>query len=450
MVLGAGLTLRILVTIAYRPALLFQSDAYVYLQKAADLEPSHYRPILYSLFLKPFVMLHSVLAAVILQHILALGLVVLLYVFLQRKGVPPIYACLGVTPLALDAYQLDIEHYVLAEVLFQVAATCALIVLTWKTKPGTATCLVAGGLLGLSGTTRFLGVALILPAIVYVWRRSDWRRAISMVAATAVPLILYALWFASHLGTFALSDRDGHFLYGRVSVFADCDDLDVPEYQKALCDPRPIPQRENPNFYVFNGGPPDGRVDPPDGMTRNEMLNDYATSVILQQPARYAKTVLPGMLHYFSPTRSTGSHDNRLEHWRFPLSTDHAEPQAYLVRTNEGSPPPKIDEARFTVNGAVARLLRWYQRWAYTHGPLLALALVAVVIGVSRSRRKGRPIAEAILLATSGLILMMFPVATVTFDYRFMLLALPVIPPAAVLAYAERSTATPSGEMGEA
>ena len=431
LVLGGAVLLRVLVSLAYRPGFLFQSDAYVYMRRAVEMEPSHHRPILYSLFLKPFLALHSVVAAVTVQHLLVVGLIVLMFVFLLRLGVPSVFAAIGVAPLALDAYQLDVEHYVLAEALFQVFAAGAFVVLMWRARTTIALACAGGALLGLSGTTRFLGVTLIPIAALYVWRRGGWRTAAALLGCAAVPLLLYAGWFASHTGTFALSDRGGHFLYGRVAVIADCDDLDVPSYQRVLCDDRPVPERENPNFYVFSDDSPALQVNVPDGMTLDEVLRSYSRAVITQQPLRYLATVGSGFAHYFSPMRSTGAHDNRLDHWRFPSSADHAQPQAFLVRTNEGSPPEDIDEARFTVQDTVARGLRWYQRWAYTHGPLLALSLIAAVAGVIV--RRPDVTAETLALVAAGVALLLVPVATVTFDYRFMLLSLPFLPTAAVL-----------------
>lgn len=430
-----GLALRILAVAAYRPALLLQSDAYVYLRKSLLMEPAQTRPIFYSIFLKPFVLLHNIGFAVIAQHLLALGLAVLVYVFLRRSGVGPTLGALGTAPLLIDSYQVNIEHYILAETLFQGLSAGALLLVAWK-RPTVGLGAGAGALIGLAVLTRFLGVVLLPCAAIYAWKRGGWRPSLALCAAVASPVLAYAWWFSNVYGEFGVTNQDGTFLYGRVATWVDCDRLEVPGYQRVLCDPLPPEERPDANRYVFREEPPGGELRPPAGTTRDEALGDFATSAIAQQPLSYLRVVSSGMLHYFAPTRSTGPHDNRLVHWRFPLAASDTEPHAFLIRKYEASPPPEIDRSKFHVTRQPAAILRTYQTFIYMYGPLLLAILLIALIGlVLRPRAPEDPDRRPViaLLTLSGLLLLLVPVATATFDYRFMLLTHPLLPVAASL-----------------
>ena len=123
----AAVTLRVLFVIAYDEAFFFP-DSQAYVHGSAFGYPSQIRPYGYSLFLKPFVGGPlSVVAAV--QHLIGLGLVVAGYLFLERRGVRPWLAALAVLPVALDARQLTVEHYILAETLYIALTAAALMLL---------------------------------------------------------------------------------------------------------------------------------------------------------------------------------------------------------------------------------------------------------------------------------------------------------------------------------
>jgi hypothetical protein len=111
---------------------------------------------------------------------------------------------------------------------------------------------------------------------------------------------------------------------------------------------------------------------------------------------------------------------------RFPVTRDDPRPYAPLVEKWDGSPPPAWDDHRLRIVRPVASSLRAYQGVVYLHGPLLALMLVLVGIGVLRARgREDRVWLLAPALAGIGLIVL--PVMTVTFDYRFLLPAIPLL-----------------------
>ena len=115
-----GAVLRVIVLVAYQPILMLQRDTYVYLDMAlkAQSAPAGFRPPVYPLlFLKPLLVFGRLWIVAAAQHVLALALALLLYAALRRLGARPWVGAVGVAPLLLDAYQLDIEHYLLSEAL---------------------------------------------------------------------------------------------------------------------------------------------------------------------------------------------------------------------------------------------------------------------------------------------------------------------------------------------
>jgi hypothetical protein len=170
---------------------------------------------------------------------------------LRRLGVGPWGGALGAAPILLDGYQLSIEHYLLSEALFQALVVGGLALLLWGPRPALAATAVAGILLGLSTVTRFVGGVVIVAALVYcVVARVGWARIGTLVAAFLVPLAAYSAWYESALGTYGITNRNGFFLYGRVSSFADCSKIDPPPNLRRFCLDKPPAERER-NFGIF-------------------------------------------------------------------------------------------------------------------------------------------------------------------------------------------------------
>jgi hypothetical protein len=86
-------------------------------------------------------------------------------------------------------------------------------------------------------------------------------------------------------------------------------------------------------------------------------------------------------------------------------------------------------------SSGIARWLRRYQDVVTTPGPLVALATLLGILGAfGRRKLAGRSLrVESALLATSGLALLVTPVATIIFDYRYLVPALPLLPAAGVV-----------------
>ena len=219
--LAAGLVLRILAQLAYRPA-LFYIDSTRYLYHADGNDPAGYR-----LPLKIILFAGNLNAVVALQHLLGLAMAVLIYVVLLRRGCARWLAALAAAPLLLDAYQLQIEQTVMPDTWFEVLIITGLALLTWRRDA--PVWLVAAGafLLGGSATVRQVGEILILPALVgaLLATRGGWRRAgygAVAAAAFAAPIIGYMALAQAVTGHFWLSHSGVTTTYGRMASSADC------------------------------------------------------------------------------------------------------------------------------------------------------------------------------------------------------------------------------------
>jgi hypothetical protein len=434
-----------LTAIAYEPALLFRGDSYFYLLHARDLPPDEFHPAMYTAFLWPFEHFHARGAVAPVQHVLGLASAVALYALLLRLGLRPWAAAIGSFPIVLDSYQIIMEQYILSETLFQAFVVAAFVVLFWRDRVSWITGGMAALLMSLSALTRVVGLALIPIVAGYVLvRRRSLVAIASTIIAFAAPLLVYASWYNSVHGSFALTGNTWVTVYGRIAPFADCSDLDLPRAERVLCDPRPVPMRPWPNYYVFSGSSPVSTL--PESRA-DALLKDFSKKVILHQPGTYLGVILGDLLHFFAPIRTTRRWDDPVEAYRFqerlpPPQGSFHQPFVLLM-------PSSLQEilreavslglhepfATAQPSGGIARLLRLYQDIFTTPGPLLALACALGFLGVFGTRQAGRRSlrAESVVLALSGLALLVIPVATVIFDYRFLVPALPLLSAAGVI-----------------
>ncbi len=123
--LAAGIVLRVLVLLAYRPALFFV-DSVRYLYNADGMDPVGYKgPLRAILFVANF----DTVAAV--QHLLGLGVAVVIYLLLLRRGVSRWLAALAIAPVLLDGYQLQIEQTIMPDIWFEALIVAGLAILLW-------------------------------------------------------------------------------------------------------------------------------------------------------------------------------------------------------------------------------------------------------------------------------------------------------------------------------
>jgi Dolichyl-phosphate-mannose-protein mannosyltransferase len=233
--LAAGTGLRLLAMLGYPGALWFAGDSYVYLGAALRLRPDLSKTTGYSLFLRALEPFHSLTLVVGVQHLMGLGVAVMIYLLLRRGGVSPRWATAATLPVLLDGFEIEDEHIVMAEALFTFLIVLAMLLILWRARVPWPVALLAGLLVGYAVDVRSEGlpVLVLFPGFLLLralsrggwrnWRhRSVWLAAIVMAVGCAVPVLGYAAWSRSWNGSWTLSRSDGFYLWGRVSSFAEC------------------------------------------------------------------------------------------------------------------------------------------------------------------------------------------------------------------------------------
>jgi hypothetical protein len=433
LVLGAGLVLRAITQVAYRPALLY-IDSYRYLENIHDLSPSQAHPIGYEvLLLRPLLSLGNLATVVALQHLLGLAMGVAIYAVLVRLGARLWIAALATVPVLLDAYQLQIEQNVMSEVLFQALILAAVVLLLWKRPLTFPVLAIAGVLFGLSTTVRVVGGVLIVPAVAFATvagtgGRQRLIRAGTIALAFAAPVGMYAGYYWVETGRIGLTRGDAKLLYGRAATIVDCRGLDLPDYERVLCPEEPLGQRRGVNDYAHHSPYP-GRVESPPGKDRDDVLRDFARRVFVHQPFDLARHVVTDFGKGFAWPRRTFAGDATIQRWQFrrdypAFGLDP--PRA--IRKHGGGGPYVIEP--------LASFLRGYQlSVGYVPGPLLGLAFIAALVaaaGVGRARRSGLRAACA-LPALCGLCVL-FAADVFHFSWRYQLPGLVLAPLAGGLA----------------
>jgi hypothetical protein len=432
---AAGLVLRVLAFVAYRPALIF-TDSIGYLSNMRDLGPRPLRPLGYPAFLKILLPTHLGLWVVPLaQHVIGLGMAVCIYALLIRLGVGRWPAAIATAPVLLDAMQLNLEQQVLSETLFEVLLLAACVLLLWWPRVGPVVAALSGGCLAGAVLTRSVAELVIVPAVlVLLLLRTRLISVGALVAAFAVPLLLYAAWFHHDYGVYALNGLDGHFLYARVAPFADCDGLSLPSYERVLCPKQPVGHRLTVEQFSWSPASPIYHMKIPAGMrtrgepwrARSDIAGDFAKRVIEHQPVDYAEAVVSDFLRGFWPTRTTEHGEVPVQRWMFK--------RRYPVYGSSLAVLAKYGEHPAVAHD-IASFLTSYQTVGYTPGPLLAVALILGVlgaVGVGRARRSGLQCA-CLLVTGAALIVLVTAVGVNQFSWRYQLPGLVLLPAAGAL-----------------
>lgn len=437
-VFGLGVALRLAVIIAYRPAFIYGDSRY-YLAYTRIWRPGDSRVTGYSILMRPLLWLQGLDAVAIAQHLVGLCLAIAIYALLLRWDVPRGWAAAATIPVLLDPMQLTLEHHVLSDVAATALVVAALIVLVWKRSDALWPSAVAGLLLACALLTRTSTALAIAPVAVYLLLTAG-RRVVSLgvlVAAFAVPVVSYAGWVQQVRGTFGFtSGWSGHYLYGRVVVFADCTTLDLPAYQRNLCPFEPPGQRDQ-DFHMWNLDAPHWTAPVPEGTTRNEMAGDFARAAIRQQPLDYLVTVVKDFGYGFAPIRGDGPENRPPD--RFTLQGRYAE-RIFVSQ-------PTIDK----YGGSDGHTVGWmddvlsaYGR-LYVPGPVFALCVVVALAALVR--RDPRALVGA-LFAVTLLAVLLLPAALSVFSWRYQLPQLVLAPIAGALGAA--SLARKDSSVGSA
>jgi hypothetical protein len=421
----AAALVRLCAMLGYRRAIWFDGDSYTYIAGALQLWPSRARSSGYSLFLWGLQPFHSTTLVVGIQHLLGLLSAVVVYMLLRRYGLPGWGATLLAVPLLFDAYQMQLEHMIMADVLFATLLVVAAVILLWRpvlTVPWGAT---AGVLLGCAAVLRTVGVPLLIVVLVcLLLRRVGWRGVVAAAVAMMIPLGGYAAWYRAEQGSFGLSGADGTFLWARTMSFADCAKIRPPAAEQWLCPTDPVDERMAASRYIWMTNSPVRRL-PLFSDEANAVTRRFALRAIEAQPLDYAATVLGDAVKAFSWTRLPHPSPDLVKSYEFAgtpttLATFEVKDNmsaAKAARVYEAGP------AETRVVEPFAGAMVTYQRWVHLPGPLLAVLLAVGLVGVVLQALRRR--ADALLAFASGLALLVVPAMTADFDHRYVLMVLP-------------------------
>ncbi len=423
---AGGFALRIVTMIAYRPAFLY-IDSFRYLANLHRLDPTGIEPIGYDLLLlRPVLALTNLAAVAVLQHVLGLAMGVAIYALVLRRGVRRWLAALATLPVLLDAYQLQIEHNIMSDALFEALVLSVVVILLWQQRPTYRACAAAGAILGIAVTVRLVGIPLIVPAALFVVLAGRglsgrvWKTAV-LVAAFAVPLSVYAAYYHDQAGRYALTSSDAGTLYGRAAVIADCSMLHLPSYERVLCPKEPLGQRSGDRYA--HDPTLLAQITPPPGMDANDVVRDFSVRVFRQQPFDLTTSVLSDFLHGFVWSPSTQANDPPLFRWQFQLSYPRFPPN------NPTQAMQSYGERRSVVE-PLARFLRRYQlSIGFVPRILLGLCFLAGLLGTFGAGRARRSeLRLACLLATLFGLGLLLTADFFEFSWRYQLPALVLAP----------------------
>ncbi len=435
-VLALGVAVRVVAMAAYHSALFFP-DSIDYLLQSENLSPRAWHPLGYPALLRLLSVFHSVAAAAALNHLFGLAAGVIVYLLLLRLGVRPWIAAAAAAPVLLDAFQIQVEQFILSDALFELLVTAAAAVLFWRPpggawrRPSVPRCLVVGLLLAAASVTRFDGAVVTLAVVGFllVRRAGVWRVAV-VLAAVVVPIVAYAGWYDAANGQFTLSGDTGLYLYGRISPFADCTGVSMPSYERRLCITVPPDRRQIPNWYISYPRSPARTQAVHDGEPVDAQLLGFDLRIILHQPLAYVATVLSDASEGMAPGRWP-IHGADVEPWHSHpyLDLQQYDPQAAALVRQFGGPAP-------TVTQPFEHVLAAYQQVLYVPGTLYGiLALGSLVVVARRRWSAGTGVrAECATFVAIGLLPYLFAVATALFEWRYELTMLVTLPPAAALA----------------
>jgi Dolichyl-phosphate-mannose-protein mannosyltransferase len=435
----AGLSLRILTQVAYSPALVY-IDSYRYLHSDSSLDPLGYLVLLW-----PLQRTGGLAAVAAGQHILGLGMALLLYSVLLRRGMWRWAAALATAPVLLDGYQLQAEQTIMPDVLFEALIVAGLTLLLWRRNPGAWQVGLAGLALGVAVDVRQVGEVLIIPVLALLLARAiRWHRlgeSVLLTAGLMIPVLMYLLVQFAVSGQSTLTQRNSYAFYGRAAAAADCATLRLPPDERSLC---PSPQVVAAMGIDGLEGSPAGPLlsyQPPPGMTIGAMAERFEFAVVKQQPMAVVDAIHRDFIKLFALTRNTAPGDMPISRWQFQTTYPTYPPLItlrYVASIRPGGGQPSVIRP-------LAEALRDYQLYGgYAPGPLLAVAALAGLVGSCMSgflRRENTATATACLLTTATAIILLLASDAYEFSWRYQLPALILLPPAGILGAAAIATA---------
>ena len=438
--LAAGLILRVLAQLAYRPALFYIDTA-----RYVSNNPPGMDPLGYGGVLRAISPAGGVAAVAAVQHLLGLAMAVVIYVLLLRRGVARWLAAMAIAPVLLDADQLQIEQTIMPDAVFEALIVAGLVIAAWRPAVSWRRAAAAGLALGASATVAQVGEALLVAAVIFLlaagggWRRAIGRAA-ALCAAFVIPILAYSAGSDLITGSFFLSHTGVTSFYGRTAAAVDCVTIRLSAAERGMC-PTRAQQAHGPDWLEYSQGSPIRAYYNSRSLTRAQTDSEISTfnhAVLAQQAGRLLGAYGRDAAKLFALTRVGSRGDTPISRWQFqrvfPYYPPWSSRQVVSTEISQlgGGGKPAIWRP-------VATFLRAYQLdRGYTPGPLFALAALAGLAGSAlAARRKAsqgvRQAARGCLLFFASGVFVLGVSDLFEFSWRYQLPALVTLVPAGAL-----------------
>ena len=424
---------RIIAALGFKPALLIQ-DSFSYLQQGTHFNLGQTRPAGYPMLLRVLEPFHSLLLVTTLQHLMGIAVGAIIYAVLRTRGLPGWGATLAAAPTLFDSRQIWLESSILPDTLFTLVLMIAVAILLVRPKPAIWQAVIVGLLVAWASVIRGNGAPVIVIILAFLLiQRAGWKVIIACLAAFAVPLAGYALWFFADYGQLNITNSSGLFLWSRTMSFANCAVIKPPADLLPLCPnaqpghpttPAPawsidaLLNERTPAAYLWAPGVWYERdAHPGINAYNNKLAMQFAERAILAQPLDYLKTVGEGVFLTFAATDRSESYLS--DH--FTVAPHITTLAPYMKRFERGY-------SRTSSNTHVVQpwafFMFLYQEPVWFPGVVFFAVMVAgLVLAIARWRRGwGKFAALAWGVAVVNLVL---PIAAHELDYRYALSAVP-------------------------
>jgi hypothetical protein len=448
--LAAGAVVRLVAVLGYPGALWFQGDTYVYIGAALRLQPNLSKTTGYSLYLKALEPFHSFTLVTITQHLMGLAMAWMLYALLRRARVRSWIAALATVPILFNGFEIQLEHMLMADTLFEFLMFTAATVLLWHRRPSWIRVLIGGLITGYAVTIWSGGLLIPVIFVLFVlWRRMGWRPLAAIVVGCAIPIVSYATWFHAVWGNFAMTNSEGFYLYGRTSSFSNCAKFTPPAGLSYLCITTPLDKRTPPGALVWHLKQTHEVPGGPVSITGNKALRSFAIAAIEGQPVSYAHAIVKGVVLSVDWKRYDYPSYGTVYDYYFHTKAIWVPPDHTWIKG--GTATQDIRAYGHQGLGRVVKpfdqLMSGYQRIFYLYGPLFGLILVIGLGSLVRVYRQGGRFrvgrwrdGPSKMPWVCAVVLLVFPIMVADFDYRYVLPVVPFACLAAGLAFASPSS----------
>jgi hypothetical protein len=202
-----------------------------------------------------------------------------------------------------------------------------------------------------------------------------------------------------------------------------------------------VGSRADPTDYGWHDERTVYALRPPPGVSFDQATRDFAISAIRAQPGDYLRIVLRDFWMGFSSWERVDRYDyDTADKWSFEAKVDYqpSELMSGAYAAHGGEQP--------RTRHPLGDWLTWYGVHVYVRGPMLLLMVLLGVVGLVVRPTRRVPATRSLIFLTGSVALglLLTPVVTAEFVWRYQLPALMLIPMAAALGWTRLRAAVTS------